>query len=79
LNTPVNLPEEAAPVPSGSRLEPDILTPGNHLNLRVGPEILRGTVDMVTADQSCFWIWTDGGTGRRMIDARDAALLTPDL
>jgi len=47
----------------------DFLKPGNYLSLRVGSEILTGVVDAVMPDKSWFWIWADGGMGRRMIDA----------
>ncbi|WP_146187352.1 hypothetical protein [Arthrobacter sp. HMWF013] len=53
----------------------DILTPGNHLRFRVGPETLSGVVDAVMADKSCFWIWADGGMGRRLIAAGDVAAI----
>ena len=51
----------------------DILQPGYHVSLRVGSEVLSGMVDAVMPDKSCFWIWADGGMGRRMIDAGDVA------
>jgi hypothetical protein len=55
----------------------DILRPGNHLRFRVGPEALSGVVDAVMADKSCFWIWADGGMGRRLIDASVVAAMEP--
>ena len=66
------------PVPTGSPsiLKPGIPTSGSHVTLRVGYETVSGTVDEVMPDQTCFWIWTDGGMGRRMIDAHDAQILT---
>lgn len=76
MKTSADLPENASPAPSGMRLTPEILTPGNKLTLRLGHETLSGIVDEVMPDQSCFWIWADGGMGRRMIDARDATLAT---
>ena len=79
MKTSANLPEKASPAPSGMRLTPEILTPGNKLTLRLGHETVSGIVDEVMPDQSCFWIWADGGMGRRMIDARDATLVTDAL
>lgn len=61
------------PGPSG--LSHDVLKPGNHLSFRMGPEALSGVVDAVMADKSCFWIWADGGMGRRMITASDVAAI----
>ncbi|WP_462200282.1 hypothetical protein [Arthrobacter sp. B2a2-09] len=48
---------------------------GIRLSLRVGPEALSGIVDAVMPDKFCFWIWVDGGMGRRMIDSRDPSLV----
>jgi len=59
--------------PADAGLNHDILKPGNHLSVRVGSEDLTGIVDAVMPDKSCFWIWADGGMGRRMIDASDVA------
>jgi hypothetical protein len=49
--------------------------PGDHLHIQVGPEKLSGTVDAVMPDGSCFWIWADGGMGRRLIDVSEATVL----
>ncbi|WP_353611779.1 helix-turn-helix domain-containing protein [Arthrobacter sp. OY3WO11] len=63
-------------VPSRPRLNPEDLVPGQHLNLQVGLEKVRGTIDAVMPDKSCFWIWTNNGMGRRMIDFCEATILT---
>lgn len=39
---------------------------------------MSGTVDAVMADESCFWIWVDGGLGRRMVIASDVLALQTD-
>lgn len=65
-------------VPSHSGLNPEDLVPGQHLNLQVGFEKVRGTIDAVMPDKSCFWIWADDGMGRRMIDFCEASVLTTD-
>lgn len=61
--------------PKNSGHNHDILKPGNHLSLRVGSEVLTGIVDAVMPDKSWFWIWADGGLGRRMVDASDTAVV----
>jgi hypothetical protein len=71
LETPDHIVTDAL-APERSGLAAEVLEPGTHLSVRVGPEFLSGTVDAVMPDRSCFWIWTDGGMGRRMIDAKDA-------
>ncbi|WP_350005994.1 helix-turn-helix domain-containing protein [Pseudarthrobacter sp. WHRI 8279] len=71
LKTPDHIHTQTPSSPEG--LDPNLLEPGVHIIFRVGPEFLSGTVDAVMPDKSCFWIWTDCGMGRRMIDARDAA------
>ncbi len=68
--TPANVADTGSG-PANSGLNHDILKPGNHLSLRVGSEIVSGIVDTVMPDKSCFWVWADGGMGRRMIDAGD--------
>ena len=73
MDTQVNAVTDACFAPANSSLDPEILTPGNQLRFRVGPELLSGTVDEVMPDKSCFWIWTDGGMGRRMIESSEAA------
>lgn len=50
---------------------------GTRLSLQVGPEEITGIVDVVMADKSYFWIWADGGMGRRMIDIRDVLAVRP--
>jgi hypothetical protein len=49
--------------------------PGDHLSFQMGPENPSGTVDAVMPDKTCFWIWTDGGMGRRLIDVSETAAL----
>ena len=71
----VNDVAQTASATASSGLDPEILIPGKHLSFRVGPEFLGGIVETVMPDGSCFWIWADGGMGRRMIDARDAAVV----
>lgn len=73
MDTPVDAVADTCSTPANSGLDHEILTPGNHLSLRVGPEVLSGIVDAVMPDKSCFWIWADGGMGRRMIDSSEAA------
>ena len=63
-------------VPSRPRLDAENLVPGKHLNLQVGYERVSGTIDAVMPDKSCFWIWTDDGMGRRMIDFCETTPLT---
>jgi hypothetical protein len=70
--TPVNVANTGSG-PADSGPSHDILEPGKHLRLRVGSEVLSGIVDDVMPDKSCFWIWADGGMGRRMIAASDVA------
>lgn len=72
IDTPRNDVADACSAPANSGLNHEILIPGNHLSLRVGPEVLSGIVDAVMPDKSCFWVWTDGGMGRRMIASSDA-------
>jgi hypothetical protein len=73
LETPDHTVTHALSAPENcSGLALEVLEPGTYLSFQVGPEFLSGTVDAVMPDKSCFWIWTDGGMGRRMIDARDA-------
>lgn len=64
--------QETVPGPENAGFDPEIIQPGIRLSLHVGPEALSGIVDAVMPDKSCFWIWVDGGMGRRMIDSRDA-------
>ncbi|WP_181039482.1 LacI family DNA-binding transcriptional regulator [Arthrobacter sp. P2b] len=73
METQLNPVTDSCFAPANSGLDLEILMPGNQLTLRVGPELLSGTVDEVMPDKSCFWIWTDGGMGRRMIDSSEAA------
>ena len=73
LDTPGSAVAGACSPHANSGLNHELLMPGNHLILRVGPEVLSGIVDTVMPDKSCFWIWTDGGMGRRMIDRSEAA------
>ncbi len=61
--------------PENSGLDSEIMQRGIRLSLRVGPEALSGIVDAVMPDKFCFWIWVDGGMGRRMIDSRDPSLV----
>lgn len=49
------------------------VSPGDHVTVRVGPEVFSGTVDAVMPDNSYFWILTDNGMGRRLIEAATAA------
>lgn len=58
-------------------LNPEDLVPGKHLSFQVGYEQVKGTVDAVMPDKSCFWIRTDDGMGRRMIESCEATALTP--
>lgn len=74
MNTNANLPGTAPAVPPKGSLDRGLLEPGNLIRLRVGHEVLSGTIDHVMPDQSCFWIWTDGGMGRRLIETSDADL-----
>jgi hypothetical protein len=62
-------------VPSPPKLSLDNLVPGQHLSFQVGFETVRGTIDVVMPDKSCFWIWTDDGMGRRMIASCEATAL----
>lgn len=48
---------------------------GEHVTVRVGPEVLSGLVDAVMPDNSYFWIWADNGMGRRLIDASAATAI----
>lgn len=57
---------------ASSGLDQEVLNPGNHLSFRVGTEFLSGIVDAVMPDRTCFWIYADGGMGRRLIDSREA-------
>ncbi len=71
---PLETPDGVLASPSSPKgLDPEILESGRHVSFRIGPETLSGTVDAVMRDKSCFWIWTDGGMGRRMIDTKEAA------
>jgi hypothetical protein len=72
LETPHHIVTDAPLASERSGRTPEVLEPGTYLSFRVGPEFLSGTVDTVMPDGSCFWIWTDGGMGRRMIEASDA-------
>lgn len=65
--------QETVSGPENADLDPEIIQPGTRLSLRAGPEDLSGIVDEVMPDKSCFWIWVDGGMGRRMIDPRNAS------
>ena len=67
--TPARVTAFAGAAPAGPDIHPDSPEPGQHLSLKVGPEFLSGTVDLVMPDHSCFWIWVDGGMGRRLIDS----------
>lgn len=58
--------------PSLSHLNMSMYVPGARRELQVGSEILSGVVDSVMPDGSYFWIWTDNGMGRRLIDASEA-------
>ena len=60
------------------RIESALLVPGEHLCLWTEHEAMSGTVDAVMADESCFWIWVDGGLGRRMVIASDVLALQTD-
>lgn len=51
---------------------------GEHVNLQVGPEFLSGVVDAVMPDLSCFWVWADGGMGRRMVHRSEVTVLDND-
>ncbi|MFJ6158757.1 helix-turn-helix domain-containing protein [Pseudarthrobacter sp. NPDC092184] len=64
----------AAPSPESQNVED--LKPGAHLSLQIGPEKLSGTIDVIMPDKSCFWIWTDGGMGRRLIDISETTAVT---
>lgn len=48
-----------------------ILLPGRRVSMRIGSDVVTGAVDAVMPDNSSFWIWTDGGKGRRMISIDD--------
>lgn len=74
-DAPKHVPAHAGSAPSSSDLTLETLKPGQHLSLQMGPEFLSGIVDVVMPDQSCFWIWADGGMGRRMINSSDAAIV----
>ena len=78
MTTSARAQTKASAAPLDSSLDPGILRPGIELRLRVGHEIVSGIVDVVMPDQSCFWIWTAGGMGRRMIDTRSAAMAALD-
>ncbi|YCK79899.1 LacI family DNA-binding transcriptional regulator (plasmid) [Arthrobacter sp. D3-18] len=65
-----------SPDPAPLELSADPLVPGQHLSFNVGLERLNGTVDVVMPDRSCFWIWTDDGMGRRMIESCEATIIT---
>lgn len=40
---------------------------GEHVRFADGTLSGTGVVDVATADYSIIWIWTDGGSGRRML------------
>lgn len=63
---------------SPPELNPDDLVPGKHLSFQVGFEKVKGTIDVVMPNKSCFWIWTDDGMGRRMIESCEATALPPN-
>jgi hypothetical protein len=68
--------ENNTPPPSvDPGLDAESLQTGNHLRFQIGPEKLSGTVDAVMPDRSCFWIWSDGGMGRRLIEFSEASAL----
>ncbi|WP_394525570.1 LacI family DNA-binding transcriptional regulator [Paenarthrobacter nicotinovorans] len=70
-------PSEASSTASSVNNEPTHLERGKRVTLHVGHEVLTGTVDAVVSDESCFWIWTDDGMGRRMIHADDLVGMHP--
>lgn len=43
--------------------------PGERVTVQVESEILSGVVDSVMPDYSYFWIWSDNGMGRRLVEA----------
>jgi Bacterial regulatory proteins, lacI family len=71
LETPNRTGAYTRSAPESSGLDPESLKPGISLSFRVGPEFVSGTIDAVMPDKSCFWMWTDGGMGRRMIDTKE--------
>lgn len=51
------------------------ITPGERVTVQVGPDVFTGTVDEVMPDSSYFWIWTDNGMGRRLLEASAAVAI----
>ena len=43
--------------------------PGERVTVHMGSEIFSGVVDAVMPDYSYFWIWSDNGMGRRLVEA----------
>lgn len=60
------------PIDNGTKT----LVPGMHACLQVGQERVSGVVDAVMADESCVWLWSDGGMGRRMVHLSEADILS---
>lgn len=75
---PTSVPDPAVtapdPAPASSRSERifDDLVPGRHITFEIGCERASGIIDSVMADKSCFWVWTDNGMGRRIVDSYEA-------
>lgn len=57
----------AAPVPDWSRL-----CRNDHVEVRTaGGAVMSGTIDMIAADRSVFWMIRNDGAGRTMLFAGD--------
>lgn len=50
---------------------------GEHVRFADGTSAGTGVVDVATADYSIIWIWTDGGSGRRMFLQGLGAIIEP--
>ncbi|MCU1566930.1 MAG: hypothetical protein JWQ56_1867 [Pseudarthrobacter sp.] len=62
----------AAPVPDWSRL-----CRNDHVEVRTGGgETMSGTIDMIAADRSVFWMIRNDGAGRTMVCSGDDVAIT---
>jgi hypothetical protein len=62
----------AAPVPDWSRL-----CRNDHVEVRTaGGETMSGTIDMIAADRSVFWMIRNDGAGRTMFCSVDGGAVT---
>ena len=68
--------DRAEPDPDQETSRGDVsITPGQRVTVQVGPDVFSGTVDAVMPDSSYFWIWTDNGMGRRLLEASTATAI----